>query len=200
VLFALLIAFKHDEFSVEMILSHSPENVFLASLFMLLLYAVKSISIVFPAIVLQMACGFMFSAPLALTINFLGALIEFTIPYFIGRFTGSEYAERKIQKNKRIAKFINSQKEHYFFVPFFLRVISVLPCDLVSMYLGAIRLPFLSFLTASLLGTFPGIIPATFMGKSITKPLSPEFLTAASITVICSLLSFLLFKLHQKES
>jgi len=199
-LLAVFILFRHDDFSVEMILSYTPENVFLAALFMLLLYAVKSISVIFPVILLQMASGFLFPAPLALLINFIGAFIEFSIPYYIGLFAGAEAAEKKIQKNEKISGFIKRQKEHSFFVPFFLRVISVLPCDLVSMYLGAIRLPFFNFLWGSFLGTLPGIIPATFMGKSITDPLSPAFLISVSVTAVCSLVSLLIFKIYSKKN
>lgn len=199
ILLALFVISKYDEVSVEMILSYSPKNVFLAVLFILFLYALKSISIVFPVILLQMASGFLFSAPVAVIINFVGAIIEFAIPYYIGYITGADAVEKRIQKNARFAKIIKGQKQHDFFSPFFLRVINVLPCDLVSMYFGAIKLPFFKFVAGSFLGTLPGIIPATFMGKSITDPLSPEFLISLSITIISSLLTMVIFYFYNQK-
>ena len=199
ILLALFVISKYDEVSVEMILSYSPKNVFLAVLFILFLYALKSISIVFPVILLQMASGFLFSAPVAVIINFVGAIIEFAIPYYIGYITGADAVEKRIQKNTRFAKIIKGQKQHDFFSPFFLRVINVLPCDLVSMYFGAIKLPFFKFVAGSFLGTLPGIIPATFMGKSITDPLSPEFLISLSITIISSLLTMVIFYFYNQK-
>ena len=199
ILLALLVISKYDEVSVEMILSYSPKNVFLAVLFILFLYALKSISIVFPVIILQMASGFLFSAPVAIAVNFAGAIIEFAIPYYMGYITGADAVEKRIQKNAKFARLINGQKQHDFFSPFFLRVINVLPCDLVSMYFGAIRLPFFKFIAGSFLGTLPGIIPATFMGKSITEPLSPEFLISFSITIISSILTMIIFYFYNRK-
>ena len=187
------------DFSIDTLLTYTPEIPLLAALFLLGLYALKSISIVFPIILLQIVSGFLFSAPVALLINLLGAIIDFIIPYFIGKFTGAEAAEKKISKSPSLSRLFEKQHKHEFFLTLFLRVISCLPADLVSMYLGALKFEFNRYLIASMLGTLPGLIPATFMGQSITDPLSPQFITALSITVICSILSFAIYYIYAKK-
>lgn len=187
------------DFSIDTLLTYTPKSGALAALFMLGLYALKSISVVFPIILLQIASGFLFPAPIALLINLIGAIIDFTIPYFLGKFTGADAAEKKISKNPALKKLFEKQHKHEFFLTFFLRVISCLPADLVSMYLGALKFKFDRFLISSMLGTLPGLIPATFMGQSITDPLSPEFITALLITIICSVLSFVIYYIYTKK-
>lgn len=202
ILYALLIfaVFVNTrDFSIDKLLTYTPESGALAALFMLALYALKSISVVFPIILLQIASGFLFPAPIALLINLFGAVIDFVIPYFLGKFTGADAAEKKISKSPTLVKLFEKQHKHEFFLTFFLRVISCLPADLVSMYLGALKFKFDRYLAASMLGTLPGLIPATFMGQSITDPLSPQFITALSITIVCTVLSFVIYYIYTKK-
>ena len=122
--------------SLDDLLSYTPSNKLLAAAFLLGLYALKSITVFFPIIILQMASGFLFSAPIALVVNLTGTAIGFALPYYLGMFTGANAAERKINQNENIKRIIEKQRKHEFFLTFFLRVISCLPSDLVSMYLG----------------------------------------------------------------
>lgn len=188
------------DITIDELLSYSPENVFLAILFMLGLNVLKSISVLFPIIVLQIASGFLFNPVLAIIVNILGSAIVYTVPYFLGRFTGAEKAEKKIKANPKLVSIFEKQHKHEFFLSFFLRAISCLPGDLVSMYLGALKFCFPKYLIASMLGNLPGLIPATFMGTSITDPLSPEFITAAVITVFTALLSVVIYHFHNKKA
>lgn len=202
--FILILINEFKDLSVDDILSYSPESPALAVLFMLLLYVLKSLTVIFPAIALQLACGFLFPVPLALAVNCIGAVLEFSVPYAIGRITNEHGIEKKIKKkieNKpRLKRLFEKQFEHEFFFTFFLRAINCLPCDLVSMYLGVLKFNYSRFVTASLLGTLPGIIPVTFMGLSITEPFSPQFITAGIITVLSLVISLLIFMIYNKKA
>lgn len=203
VLYAALIIFSViylRDITIDELLSYSPENVFLAVLFMLGLNVLKSISVLFPIIFLQIASGFLFNPVLAIIVNIMGSAIVYTVPYFLGRFTGAEKAEKKIENNPKLVSIFEKQHKHEFFLSFFLRAISCLPGDLVSMYLGALKFNFPKYLIASMLGNLPGLIPATFMGTSITDPLSPEFIAAAAITVFTALLSVVIYHFHNKKA
>lgn len=199
VLLILTAIYQARNMTLDSLLSYTPSNKLLAALFLLGLYALKSISVFFPIILLQMASGFLFPAPIALTVNLIGTAIGFVLPYYLGKFTGAEAAERKIEQNENLRRIIEKQRKHEFFLTFFLRVISCLPSDLVSMYLGLLKFRLKSYLTASMLGALPGIIPATFMGRSITDPLSPQFIGSLSITVVCSVISMLVYYIYNKK-
>ena len=194
-----VLVFARD-FSVQQLLTYTPQNKLMAAAFLLGLFALKSISVFFPIVILQIASGFLFSPLLALFINILGTAISYTLPYFIGCFTGAEAAGSKIAQNPSLTQIFEKQHKHEFFVSFFLRVISCLPSDLISMYLGALKFKFSTYLIASILGTLPGLVPATFMGDSITKPLSPQFMISLLITIISSLLSLLVYYYYSKRN
>lgn len=59
-----------------------------------------------------------------------------------------------------------------------------LPGDVVSMFLGAKRVPFSNYFWGSFLGTLPGIITETLIGFSITDPSSPMFWISVGLTVL----------------
>ena len=60
---------------------------------MLGLYAVKSVSFIFPIAILQLAVGHLFSTGTALLVNFLGRAVTLALPYWMGRFSGSSMVE-----------------------------------------------------------------------------------------------------------
>lgn len=199
---ALIIAafvFLRD-FSASDLLNYTPSSRPLAALFILSLFALKSISVFFPIIVLQILCGFLFSPITALLLSTLGTAIAYSIPFYIGRLTGSNTAEQKIAQNPSLARILAKQHKHEFFLSFFLRAISCLPADIISMYLGALKFRFRRYLLASVLGTFPGLIPATLMGDSIRDPFSPQFIIALSLTILSSLASLVIFHFYNKKS
>ena len=131
-------------FSVEDILSYAPRNVWLAAGFLLLLYLAKSLSVAFPIIVLQVAAGHLFAPAAALALNVLGLAVDLTVPFWIGRFSGSGLTTRLLARYPRLDGLLESQEGHYLFLSFFLRVIYLLPGDIVSMYFGSGTLSHLS--------------------------------------------------------
>ena len=131
-------------FSVEDILSYAPRNVWLAAGFLLLLYLAKCLSVAFPIIVLQVAAGHLFAPAAALALNVLGLAMDLTVPFWIGRFSGSGLTTRLLARYPRLDGLLESQEGHYLFLSFFLRVIYLLPGDIVSMYFGSVRGPYLT--------------------------------------------------------
>lgn len=182
-----------QDVTAQSILDYAPANPWLAAVFLLLLYAVKSLSVVFPLIVLNIAGGFLFPPVTAVLVNTLGVLIELTLPYWVGRVSRTNLAGKLMKKYPKLAEAVSFQQGNALFLSFFLRIISCLPGDAVSMYLGAVRLPFAKYLLGSFLGTFPGIITATLIGTSITDPSSPMFWISVLLTIAISVISFLIY-------
>jgi len=189
----LLIALHIDEVSVQHILSYTPKEPVRAACVLLLLYAFKSVSIIFPGIILQIAGGCLFPRSTALTVNFLGMLICLAIPYGAGALSGSKFIEWVKRRFPKFRDWLSLQQENSFFVCFFLRVTSCLPGDVVGMYFGATRTPFVRYMVAGSLGVLPGMVLATLLGESISDPTSPLFLFSISVTVVLSVLSALLY-------
>ena len=188
-----------NEWSVDAILQYSPENTVLAAMMMFVLYAAKSMSIVFPMMVLQIAGGHLFSLPMAIIVNIVGMVILLTLPYWTGYFSGSGLVQKLMKKHPKLKTAVEYQQENSFFVTFFLRIISILPGDVVSMYFGAVKTPFWVYLLGSSLGTVPGVITATLIGSALTEPTSPMFIFSLLLTVFLSLMSLLLHHFHRKR-
>jgi len=172
--------------TAEMILNYTPEQPLLAATVLLLLYALKSITVVFPISALQLAAGHLFKPLSAFLLNLLGLVITLTLPYSIGKRKGTAFIERKIQKYPRVQMIAEKQKESPLFLSFFLRIIGCLPGDLVSMYLGACRIPYHTFLLGGLLGSGLHLIAYTVLGDSISELGSPQFCISLVMTVTLS--------------
>lgn len=191
--------FSGKEITAEMLVDYAPENILLAAVFMILLYAFKSLTIFFPLIVLNIAGGFIFPAGTALIVNSIGVTVELIIPYVIGKLSSGNFKDKLKRKHPKLAEIMERGNENHFFMFFFLRVISCLPGDVVSMYLGANKAPFGKYLLGSFLGTLPGLISSTLLGNSITDPNSPMFWIFTGLTVGISIISFLVYYFWQRN-
>lgn len=194
----LLIYFIADpDLSTKAVQSLTYKNPFAAASIFLLLYALKSATVFFPLIVLEAAVGHLFPSWVALGINFLGMLIILTVPYWIGRTVGMAAIEKLVQKYPRFEKIIIHQQGVSLFLCFFLRILSCFPGDVVTMYLGATKVPYWKNLLFGILGVFPMMILTTLMGNSIQNPRSPSFWISVVLIVVLSLLSILLYYLYR---
>lgn len=199
VLLAIVFLLAKGNFSVEALLAFTPKEPAKAATVLLLLYAVKSATLFFPLIILQIAAGHLFSPWTALGVNFAGILIILTIPYLIGHAAGIDGIQKLIVKYPRFRALMGKQKNNALFLCFFLRIISCLPGDVVTMYLGATKTPFWKNLLGGSLGILPGMILATFVGSSIQDPRSPAFWLSAILMVTLSLLSAFLYCLYRRR-
>ncbi len=73
------------------------------------------------------------------------------------------------------------------------------PTDLMSMFFGATNTKYYQFLTGSLLGLIPGMIPIVLIGDAIANPLSKEFLIPFSISTVLSISAVLLYRVWIKK-
>lgn len=196
--FMCVYLFSGRELTAEGLLNFAPEDPVFAALFLIALYALKSLTVFFPIIVLNVLGGFLFEPAHALIVNTVGVLVELAIPYWIGRASGASFAGKLCRKYPRLGQIMGEGSGSNFFITFFLRVISCLPGDAVSMYFGASRIPFQTYMLGSFLGVLPGMIAATLLGMNITEPGSPMFWVSVGLTVGISVVSFLVFYFSRK--
>ena len=189
----------HSDFSLHDIFIHTSQEPLLAAGLLLLFYALKSATIFFPLLILEIAAGYLFSTPAALGINLIGIWIILTIPYWIGRALGLRQVSKLTQKYPRFQAIMAKQQGHSFFLCFFLRAISCLPGDLVTMYLGATRTPFWHNLLGGTLGIAPGMILATFIGVNVQNPASPAFWISVVLSISLAILSMVLYSAYLKR-
>lgn len=186
--------------TIEHILEFTPENLWLAALVMVGLFAMKSLSIFFPMLILIAASGSIFPTFLsAVIVNCAGVAVMLLIPYAIGRFAEREFVEGLINKHKNADKLREFKSENEFFIAFFLRVINVLPCDLVSMFLGSTSFAPGKYMLGSFLGILPGLITTTLMGSSVDNPKSPKFWMSIVVEVVFAVGSTVWYYFYKKR-
>ena len=158
VLLLLLLLFcirYREDLSVERILRYTPEEPVKAALLMLGLYAVKSVSFIFPIAILQLAVGHLFATGTALLVNFLGRAVTLALPYWMGRFSGASMVESLTAKYPKLKTVVDYQNGNSLYISFFMRTLNFLPGDAVSLFLGAEKIPFGTYMAGGVLGTLP---------------------------------------------
>lgn len=183
----------------EELLNWSPENPYLAALFLIGLYALKSMTVFFPLVVLYLAGGLLFPLPAALLVNLIGLAVCDTAPYLVGRLSAAETMTRLRARYPRLETLERIQRENDFLFALLTRAVGVLPGDVVSLYLGAVRLPYGPYLAGSLLGLCPTMVAVTIMGESAADPLSPGFLIALGCDLAIVAASFLVCRRMLKK-
>ncbi|MBQ8786121.1 MAG: TVP38/TMEM64 family protein [Oscillospiraceae bacterium] len=187
--------------TIEDILEFTPENLWLAALVMIGLFALKSLSMFFPMLILIAASGSIFPSYLsAIAVNSVGVAVMLLIPYAIGRFAEREFVEGLISKNKNADKLREIKSENELFIAYFLRVINILPCDLVSMFLGSTGFGFVKYLAGSFAGVLPGMIATTVIGANMSDPTSPAFWIAVSAEIVFAAASTLAYYFYKKKN
>ncbi len=199
ILLMALYLYKKGNFSVQALLDFAPKEPGKAAVGLLLLYAAKSATVFFPLVILEIAAGHLFSPWLALGINFAGIVIILTVPYWIGCAAGLDVIQTLVAKYPRFGEIVEKQQRNTFFLCYFLRAISCLPGDIVTMYLGATRTPYWQNLIGGMLGILPRMVLATRMGTSIQDPHSPAFWLSAILMVALALLSVLWHSLYRRR-
>ena len=194
--------FRHV--TVDRLLRYTPENIWLASLVLIGMFSLKSLSFFFPMLVIVAACGRI--APnfwAAALISTIGIFCMMNIPYFIGRFAERELVEEIFEKHPKIQKVHDIHMNNEVYFVFFLRIINCLPYDVVSMFLGSTKISWWKYILGSMIGTLPGMICTIFMGLSIDDPLSPMFIISAAVDVVISVcfgISYIVYMKKQKKN
>ena len=184
IVFTVIVKNSGEPLSVKTILRYTPENAVLAAGILLLLFALKSLTIVFPLSILYLASGVLFHPAAAVLISTTGLAITITIPYGIGRYSGKQAVQEicyKYPKAEQVAKY---QETNTFFACFITRIVGFLPGDIVSIYFGACGTAYGIYLAAGITGSLLSIITTTLLGEKISDPFSVEFM----IVLLCRIL------------
>ena len=191
-----------DQLDPELLLSYAPARPWLAAGVLVALFALKSLSVVFPTWILAVVSARLFPLPAALAVCAAGVAVEVSIPYWISRLSGAQALERLVEKHPKAQAIRSFRLGGDFFFAFLSRIVGLFSCDLISMYMGAVKLPYLPYLLGSVCGFFPHVAAYAFMGDAIADPTSAQFRLAVAVLAGLILLSSgacLLFQHHHPD-
>ena len=181
------------------VLSWTPENPALAGLFLVGLYGLKSLSLVFPLLLLYLAAGAIFPLPLAFAVNTAGLAVCVSLPFFLGRRMGTEIQGALLRRWPKLARLEKLEREGTFRFVTLLRALGLLPCDVVSLWCGASGMGWRAYLAGSLAGMLPMMLAETALGSAVQEPGSPQFWIAAACgAVLAAVSAFLGWRLLRK--
>ena len=196
IIFTVSVKNSGQPLSVNTILRYTPENAILAAGILLLFFALKSLTVVFPLSILYLASGILFQpidAP-------GGFAIAITIPYWIGKYSGKQAVQKICQKYPKAEMVVKYQETNTFFACFITRIVGFLPCDIVSIYFGACDTTYLLYLTAGVFGSLLSIITTTLLGEKMSDPFSVEFMIVLLCRILVSFGAVVInYRLNQKK-
>lgn len=194
------ICFLHrDWFDLENVVEASPGNRALAALFLLALFALKSLSVFVYCGILFLAAGILFPLPAAILVSLLGAVIMVSVPYWLGRRVGGELVESIVRKYPKTEVLRRAQMENQLFLSFITRVINILPSDILSLYMGASGVRYGKYLLGSIAGMLLTIVTFPIMGSSITDPASPLFIASIAVQAVVTVVSITGYGLYLRR-
>lgn len=191
--FVVLCLVNRERITVEGIINFTPDEPITAALVMIGLFALKSISFFIYGGILYAACGIIFPLPQAIIVNIVGTFVMTVIPYIIGRKVGRDAIGKLTEKNKKLELLREASNRNGFFVSFFVRIVGLLPGDLVGMYLGASGISFGKYTVGTMLGLSFAVVAFSVMGMSLGDPTSPAFIISLAAEIGLCLLSLVLY-------
>lgn len=191
--------FHRDSVSVEGALQITPKSTVLAILVMLALFTLKSLSVVIYSGILYALSGILFPLPLAIGVNLAGTVLMAAMAYGIGHRVGGEAIDRVVHDHRNAALMRRLRTETTLLYTVIIRVINLLPFDLMSAYFGATGTPFVPYLLGTLGGMAVSLVLFPLIGSSVLTPASPRFFISAAVELVILLGSALtLWALRKK--
>ena len=181
--------------SLEYIVNFAPTSIALAALVFIALYALKAVVIIVPLVMLYIAAGIVFPPGWALLVTYLGLTASLSVGYAVGKILGEQRVRKTIARHKKLEKFLFGWNDNLSSLCFISRLLPF-PFDFISMFFGALGMPFLKYLFVSLLGKSPFMIPCVLAGAFVSQPLSIEFLVPFGLSLMVVLGVFVLYKIR----
>ncbi len=183
---------QREHLTMEGILNFTSEKPVTAVLVMLGLFLLKSITFLIYGNILYAASGILFSLPAAVFLNIFGSMIVASVPYFMGKKAGAGFLNTLTLKHPKLSVLKDIPQKHPLSSSVMIRLLGILPGDLVSMYFGAGGASFSRYLAGTLIGLFPSIMIFSVMGMSAGDITSPAFRISVSAEIILLLTSFII--------
>ncbi len=197
VIWVALIVFafiNRDKITPEAIASYEPQNLLLAVLMMMGLFALKTLSVVFYSGLLFTVSGMLFDLPVAIAVIIAGALVMLLEGYGIGHMGGQQLVEDLSKKYPKFGEFTGLKDSNPFLFALLIRTLKVVNYDLGSMYMGASGVKLLPYLGGSLLALLPELTLFALAGSGISDMNAMPAVYAAVLYVVMTVGSALILR------
>ncbi len=162
-----------------------PSGILILSIGFVVFSVIKSFALIFPPAVVFSLCAYMIpNFGLALGINIVSVFLSLSIPYVLGRFTGSTMVETLKNKFKAIKKIDDFAGANETEMTFAIKLSGLLPGDLSSLLFGAMGISYKKYMIGSFLGMLPLAVVYTLFGYALKNIGEKPWVVAVPIVVI----------------
>ncbi|MCD1295817.1 TVP38/TMEM64 family protein [Methanocella sp. CWC-04] len=135
-----------------------------------------------PVTPFTVAGGFLFGMFYGLFYSMLGLLLSATLTYIISRYIFRDYVKGRIKE--RFIGLRNSFEKNSVYYVAIMRIIPVIPYDVVGYLAGASSVKIDHYVKGSIIGAFPGAFALTMLGSSLTNMGSATFYMSIVLVII----------------
>lgn len=166
------------------------------------IYLLKAIVFVVPASLVYIAVGLALPTFIAIPVNIAGILLEVCVTYLLGMMLGGNIVTNKLKKVKYGDKIFALHEKNKLSAIFAIRVLPVFPIDIVSLFLGAVKMKFVPYLLISLAGILPRVILFTILGDGLYDyiPMQQLMVIAAVLVPVALVVWIIRYALKSKKS
>lgn len=142
-----------------------------APIIFIVLYTLRTLLVVFPVGVFAVASGVLFGRTFGLvfgilfafSISMLGAFLAASLSFWLGRSLMSEFVQRHLSEKIKILK---AGKVASFKLILYLRLIMIMPFDILGYASGAAKIGYKDFILGTMLGIIPEFLVYTSLGHT----------------------------------
>ena len=197
----IIFCLVHREYiTAENISAYTPDNVWLGIVIVLALFAIKSLSVFIYVGILYAASGVIFPLPVALLVNLCGTVIMVSLPYWIGKKGGKPMVEQIKARYPKMIELENKHSGNEIMISAISRLVSILPSDPLSIYMGAVQVRYPKYLLGSLIGFLPNIVAFAVIGLSVSDIRSPQFIIAVGAKIVLMVISLAFMLIHKQKN
>lgn len=173
-----------------------------APLLFLLLYCIATI-LLLPTMVLTLAGGALFGPIFGVFLNLLGASCGAALAFFISRHLATEWFAKK--RGPRINKLIQGVEKNGWQFVALLRLVPVIPFNLVNYGLGLTAIKFSHYIITTFIFLTPAEIVYTYCGHAgmgVLTQQSPLYKSSSIVALVligCGILIFKVLKYYQRR-
>ena len=146
----------------------------------------------FPDSILAIAGGMAFGIVQGSIFTIIGALIGGTISFYISRLLGREIVDKIVRGKGKW--FEDGIEKKGFLLILTLRLIPLVPFDIISYGAGLSKIKYRDFAFATFIGIIPGVLIFSNLGDKTVNVKSPEFIIAVALLIGLLVLSYFLKK------
>lgn len=190
---------KNGPSAISVLVEQSTDKPWLTAFAFMALFLLKSISFGLPFALLYIGVGSVYPLGWALLVNIVGIVVNMQIPYFLGRRMGDSYVQRLVERYPIVHRLEAFSKHSSLLFSFATKFIGKIPHEITNTLLGALKIPYISYIVGGLLGLAPTMVATTLVGNNLTEPASPIFIISLVAIIALVVISFILFRKFEKN-